>query len=137
VCGRGDARLRATRNTPHVRSLRSHKDTQLQKVADFALQTYNRIGTRGIKAGDFMGFKDAVAGLATRLAKAKARPDLAEEATKNAVVLPFLSALCFDVFDPNEVMPEYTADVGIPSISTATNVLVLFRCVCYGWKADD
>lgn len=59
-----------------------------------------------------MGFKEAVAGLAARLTKAKARPDLAEEATKNAVVLPFLSALGFDVFDPNEVMPEYTADVG-------------------------
>jgi hypothetical protein len=34
-----------------------------------------------------MGFKDTVAGLATRLAKARGRPELAEEATKNAVVL--------------------------------------------------
>jgi hypothetical protein len=60
-----------------------------------------------------MNFKDAVAGLSDRLAKAKARPDLAEEATKNAVILPFLGMLGFDVFDPQEVMPEFTADVGL------------------------
>lgn len=35
-----------------------------------------------------------------------------EEATKNAMVMPFISALGYDVFDPMEVMPEYTADVG-------------------------
>jgi hypothetical protein len=35
-----------------------------------------------------------------------------EEATKNALVLPFLSALGYDVFDPGEVTPELVADVG-------------------------
>jgi len=35
-----------------------------------------------------------------------------EEATKNALVLPFLQALGYDVFDPTEVTPEFTADVG-------------------------
>ena len=35
---------------------------------------------------------------------------LTEEAVKTAVVLPFLSALGYDVFDPNEVIPEFTAD---------------------------
>lgn len=34
-----------------------------------------------------------------------------EEATKNALILPFLhSVLGYDVFNPNEVIPEYTAD---------------------------
>ena len=34
-----------------------------------------------------------------------------EEATKNALVMPFLhSVLGYDVFDPNEVIPEFTAD---------------------------
>lgn len=33
-----------------------------------------------------------------------------EEAVKTAVVLPFLRALGYDVFDPNEVIPEFTAD---------------------------
>ena len=33
-----------------------------------------------------------------------------EEAVKTAVVLPFLSALGYEVFDPSEVIPEFTAD---------------------------
>ena len=33
-----------------------------------------------------------------------------EEATKHALVLPFLNAMGYDVFDPSEVVPEYTAD---------------------------
>ncbi len=36
-----------------------------------------------------------------------------EEATKNALVLPFINALGYDIFNPTEVLPEYTADVGI------------------------
>lgn len=35
-----------------------------------------------------------------------------EEATKNAFVMPFLSALGYDVFNPMEVIPEFTADIG-------------------------
>lgn len=35
-----------------------------------------------------------------------------EEATKNALVLPVLNALGYNVFDPTEVVPEFTADVG-------------------------
>ncbi|HEY2057179.1 MAG TPA: type I restriction endonuclease [Amycolatopsis sp.] len=37
-----------------------------------------------------------------------------EEATKNAFVMPFISTvLGYDVFNPAEVIPEFTADVGI------------------------
>ena len=35
-----------------------------------------------------------------------------EEATKQSLVLPFLQALGYNVFDPMEVEPEYTADIG-------------------------
>ncbi|MDE0932495.1 MAG: type I restriction endonuclease [Novosphingopyxis baekryungensis] len=35
-----------------------------------------------------------------------------EEAAKNALVMPFLQALGYDVFNPTEVIPEFTADVG-------------------------
>ena len=35
-----------------------------------------------------------------------------EEATKQAFVVPFIMALGYDVFNPLEVVPEYTADVG-------------------------
>lgn len=44
---------------------------------------------------------------------AKLRDQVAtEEATKNAFVLPFLQALGYDVFNPLEVTPEFTADIG-------------------------
>lgn len=37
-----------------------------------------------------------------------------EEATKNAFIMPFISnVLGYDVFDPSEVVPEFTADVGV------------------------
>lgn len=37
---------------------------------------------------------------------------LTEEAAKTALVVPFLQSLGYDVFNPGEVIPEYTADVG-------------------------
>ena len=36
-----------------------------------------------------------------------------EEATKNAFIMPMISALGYDVFNPMEVIPEFTADIGI------------------------
>lgn len=51
-----------------------------------------------------------------RLFSAKAQgmvPHLkTEEATKQALILPFLQMLGYNVFDPSEVVPEFTADVG-------------------------
>lgn len=35
-----------------------------------------------------------------------------EEATKTALILPFLQILGYNIFDPLEVVPEFTADVG-------------------------
>ncbi len=35
-----------------------------------------------------------------------------EEATKTAIIMPFFSLLGYDVFNPDEFMPEFTADVG-------------------------
>ena len=37
---------------------------------------------------------------------------IAEEAAKNALVMPFLQALGYNVFNPGEVIPEFTCDVG-------------------------
>ena len=37
----------------------------------------------------------------------------AEEATKTSLVLPFIQMLGYDIFDPTEVVPEFTADIGI------------------------
>lgn len=36
-----------------------------------------------------------------------------EEATKTALIMPFFAMLGYDVFNPQEFTPEYTADVGI------------------------
>jgi hypothetical protein len=36
-----------------------------------------------------------------------------EEATKTAWVLPFINMLGYNVFSPTEVIPEFTADVGV------------------------
>ncbi|MUM76515.1 restriction endonuclease [Pseudodesulfovibrio sp. F-1] len=36
-----------------------------------------------------------------------------EEMTKNALVLPFLQTLGYDPFNPQEIFPEYTADIGV------------------------
>lgn len=58
-----------------------------------------------------MSFDEKMAALIQRLPKMT--DDLhTEEATKNALVMPFISALGYDVFNPKEVVPEFTADVG-------------------------
>lgn len=57
-----------------------------------------------------MSFSDELGRIRSRAGKAS---DLAtEEAAKNALVMPLLRALGFDVFDPEVVIPEFTADVG-------------------------
>lgn len=58
-----------------------------------------------------MPFSDKLKSLAQRLPQTIGHLET-EEATKNALVMPFLAALGYDVFDPTEVVPEYTADVG-------------------------
>ena len=36
-----------------------------------------------------------------------------EEATKTSMIMPFFQLLGYDVFNPLEFVPEYTADVGL------------------------
>ena len=59
-----------------------------------------------------MDFIDKIRELASRISK-QLDYCLTEEATKNAMVLPFINALGYDVFNPLEVVPEFTADIGI------------------------
>jgi predicted type IV restriction endonuclease len=60
-----------------------------------------------------MEFEDRLVALATKV-KNQAAAIGTEEATKNAFVMPFISTILgYDVFDPLEVVPEFTADVGI------------------------
>lgn len=57
-------------------------------------------------------FGEKIEALAAR-SKAAERQAMTEEATKTAVVMPFLQALGFDVFNLDEIVPEFCADVGI------------------------
>ena len=59
-----------------------------------------------------MDFKDQILQLASRVEKML--PQLqTEEATKNALIMPFIQVLGYDVFNPFEVNPEFIADIGI------------------------
>lgn len=68
---------------------------------------------------------------------------LTEEATKNAMVMPFINALGYNVFDPTEVTPELNADVGIKkgekvdyAILKDGEVVMLFECKSVGTNLD-
>jgi len=62
--------------------------------------------------GLFMDFIERLQGLSKKLSLVSGTLET-EEATKNALIMPFLhSVLGYDVFDPSEVVPEFTADTG-------------------------
>lgn len=50
--------------------------------------------------------------LAEKVIKLKEQIDT-EESTKHAFVLPFINLLGYDTFNPTEVVPEFTADLGL------------------------
>jgi hypothetical protein len=56
-------------------------------------------------------FKDQIKALGERVAKLKEQVQT-EEATKTAFIMPFIRELGYDIFNPIEVIPEFTADVG-------------------------
>ena len=57
-----------------------------------------------------MELHDQIAALAQRLPSLQGSLQT-EEATKHALVLPFIAALGYNVFDPAQVVPEYVASV--------------------------
>ena len=59
-----------------------------------------------------MDFKDQLKNLGERVEKMLPQIQT-EEATKNALIMPFIQILGYDVFNPSEVNPEFTADIGI------------------------
>jgi predicted type IV restriction endonuclease len=58
-----------------------------------------------------MDFIDQIRTLAARIMNTKDMIQT-EEATKNAMVMPFIQALGYNVFNPLEVTPELISDVG-------------------------
>lgn len=59
-----------------------------------------------------MEFYDEIKNFATRIENLKDSIQT-EEATKMSLIVPFFQLLGYDIFDPTEFCPEYTADVGI------------------------
>jgi len=87
-----------------------------------------------------MDFKDQVKQLGERVAKMKDKTHT-EEATKNALIMPFIQVLGYDVFNPLEVVPEFVADLGIKkgekvdyAIFQEDHPIILIECK--HWSAD-
>lgn len=81
-----------------------------------------------------MDFKDSVQQFSLRVDKMV--PQIkTEEATKNALIMPFIQLLGYDVFNPFEVNPEFIADIGIKkgekvdyAIIKDGNPIILIEC---------
>ncbi len=90
-----------------------------------------------------MDFIDQLQALSSKIDKQKENIQT-EEATKTAFVLPFINALGYNVFNPMEVIPEYTADVGIKkgekvdyAIMKDEKPIMLFECKWCGTNLND
>ena len=84
-----------------------------------------------------MDFIEELRNLSARITRQK---DLiqTEEATKMAFVVPFINLLGYDIFDPTEVVPEFTTDVGTKQgekvdygIFKGGEVIMLIECKKY------
>jgi hypothetical protein len=87
-----------------------------------------------------MDFIDKLRELAAKIPKLKAEGLIkTEEGTKNALIMPFIQILGYDVFNPLEVTPELVADVGVKKgekvdygILMGGQPIMLFECKCFG-----
>lgn len=59
-----------------------------------------------------MGFTEEIAKLSEQVRK-RVDQVVGEEATKMALIVPFINTLGYDCYDPSEVRPEYVADFAI------------------------
>ena len=83
-----------------------------------------------------MDFVDRIQELSTRISK-NIENIKTEEATKTALIMPFINALGYDVFNPSEVIPEFTSDVGTKkgekvdyAIFKDSKPVMLIECKC-------
>ncbi|MDX8382871.1 MAG: type I restriction enzyme HsdR N-terminal domain-containing protein [Ghiorsea sp.] len=87
-----------------------------------------------------MDFIDRIKDIASRMPNQLDKVKT-EEATKNAFIMPFISSLGYDVFNPSEVIPEFTADVGTKkgekvdyAIKKDEKIIILIECK---WSGSD
>ena len=89
-----------------------------------------------------MDFRDSILQLAARVEKLCPQIQT-EEATKNALIMPFIQLLGYDVFNPFEVNPEFIADIGIKkgekvdyAIMREGKPILLIECKHYSENLD-
>ncbi len=78
--------------------------------------------------------------LAEKIGKLKDKIDT-EESTKHAFVLPFINLLGYDTFNPTEVVPEFTADIGLKKgekvdYAIFQNEQPIIIIECKNWKEN-
>ena len=86
-----------------------------------------------------MSFSEDIIAFTNRLKTLKTRIQT-EEATKTSMIMPFFQLLGYDVFNPMEFVPEYTADIGIKKgekvdyaiLDKKQNPLMLIEAKCCG-----
>jgi len=90
-----------------------------------------------------MDFIDKIRELSARIPK-QMEYIQTEEATKIALIMPFIDALGYDIFDPTEVIPEFTADIGTKkgekvdyAILMDGKPIILFECKSCGSELDN
>jgi len=76
--------------------------------------------------------------IAEKISKLKDKIET-EESTKHAFVLPFINALGYDSFNPTEVVPEFTADLGLKKgekvdYAIFQNNIPILIVECKNWK---
>jgi hypothetical protein len=87
-----------------------------------------------------MDLKDQLKQIADKISKYKDSTNT-EEATKNAFVMPFINALGYDTFNPEEVVPEFIADLGIKKgekvdYAIFKNKSLIILIECKHWKEN-
>ncbi|WP_346882862.1 type I restriction endonuclease [uncultured Algibacter sp.] len=78
--------------------------------------------------------------LADKVEKLKDKIDT-EESTKHAFTLPFINILGYDAFNPTEVVPEFTADLGLKKgekvdYAIFQNGVPILIVECKNWKEN-
>lgn len=89
-----------------------------------------------------MDFKDQIRQISERIAVLKDALNT-EEATKNALIMPFIVALGYDVFNPLEVVPEMYCDIGKKknekidyAIMNGNDPVILIECKHWAQNLD-
>lgn len=90
-----------------------------------------------------MDLSDQLKNISDRYQKVKDQIQT-EEATKNALIMPFIQALGYDVFNPMEVVPEFVADVGKKKgekvdyaiLNDEAKPVILIECKHWGENLD-